>query len=220
MTKIKCEWIYRGILEKPDVCKEKGVYLFIFNGTPKRIIYTGTAYSDDGFYGRWSEHNKLFKSGGRATFRSSEKSDIYELMKFKNNPEKYYKDLADRKLLWVNSDKKEGGYFINHYTKEITFKDLWKSYVARIYLTNIELWSCNIENKEYGEILETKLQVVLGKYYHIGFYDGYAQNWLGKQEKKGKGNSLEFKFTKFPVLDTETLMILENLYTYYRYFTE
>lgn len=211
INEIELGWVENGNLDNPNPSLEKGVYMFVFEGNPSRIVYVGTCFHKNGFNHRWKEHHDSFKCGQRTVWRISDKEDIYKLMSNHNHVEEYYKNLALNYQLWVpNSDSNKDVNFLNSY--DLFFLN-WKMYVEKFYLSKLKIWSCSIDLEENAKILETQIQRIFGKRFQIGYYDNYNQNWLGKQEINDieKISSIQFGFNKYPILDDDSIKCLQNL---------
>lgn len=218
-------WTYafdRSEIKYTEMIQKSGVYLYILKGSeriPRRIIYVGTA-SQRGFFSRWLESAKAVRQGGGTIFRVADRigddyilrEDIYDLMKYE--PESYYQ-LNENKRMWLPG-KKVGKYFENHYFKDIHFDQTqeWSNYVNKFHLKRSEIWYCEIEDEVESKILETQIQMTLGKKHALKYYKGKSQNWVGKQEIKDRSlmSSVKFIFNNYPSgLDNETESVLSNM---------
>ncbi len=214
MEQYECSWNLEGSLSDPSNNRHSGVYLFVYEGKIKRLIYVGTAYNQSGgFTDRWGTHINLFKVGGRTTWWIDKNEDIYDLMTIKNKDlHSYIKDLRGNDKVWcptdiVNSSGRYKSYFKNDY-----FNEDWKKYVNKVYLPSISVYSCEINDENVGRILETKIQVVFGDYFKIGYCNNVKKNWLGSQQgDKSIAQFTCFKFTNYPEIDSESLKLLKNL---------
>ena len=210
-------WIQSGTLYKLETCFNQGVYIFVYHGIKKRIIYAGTAASLDGFTGRWCEHLKLFNIGGRAVWRPDKNEDVYNLMSFKDGKKPDYCLLCHKGKIWVNSNKKnDEGFYDSCYDIGKSFKENWRDYVINEYLDRISVWRCNIKDPYVAKILESKIQMSLGKYFNLTFYNTRPQNWLGKMEIRDiqQLSKYTFSFNNLPEVDLSTADVLKNLQDY------
>jgi len=182
MTELNLNWKKAGILSefyKETIDDGWVVYLHIFSGYPKRIIYVGTSEEPET---RWKYQQMQLLTGLGTVFRVEESKDIYELMSYKNKsnkkPEDYYRDLALKEppLLWVPTDTHSPSNFLND---NDSFKDNWESYINKFYIKNIEIWYSKVQNKEEAYIAETLIQSKVSNDSLIGYYET-RQSWLGK----------------------------------------
>jgi len=100
-------------------------------------------------------------------------------MTFRCNPHNYYKELSYAGKLWI--PKQNAPPFTHHYTDK-AFSSFPVN--GNDYVKHIKPWYCKMKDVAEGKALETKIQVVFSRYFHIGYYTGYKQSWLGKVESK------------------------------------
>ena len=133
-------WKFKGTLDNCLSSTEKGVYILIFNGSPKRIVYVGTT---NNFSRRIEEHRTGYLRGNRTIWRVSLNEDIYELMSYQGNYSKarkfeYYALLAGKRKLWAQTTV-ESEKPTNHLYKGDNFDIYWKKYVSDFYIKNLEV---------------------------------------------------------------------------------
>ena len=82
-------WKYGGTLDQNITNFDSGVYLLIFKGSPKRVLYVGTTNC---FKRRMEQHKVGYILGNRTIWKLSENDDIYELMSYQGTSGrfKYY----------------------------------------------------------------------------------------------------------------------------------
>lgn len=212
---LKGLWKKCGTLADIDdslVKSDKGVYIFVFEGNPNRIIYVGTAFRT--FKIRWEEHKQHLRVGGFSIFRPLQKKtgdfhniDIYDSMKYdRSNPigdmEKHFRNLMWKKLVWLPGNKRriktqeydkldvfDGHYFY----KYDFFVEEWIDYVEK-YMNNIVLFACSISDENEAKDLETQIQYIFREKHNLGFYKNADQCWLGKEGNKPTAFDREIKF--------------------------
>jgi predicted GIY-YIG superfamily endonuclease len=187
-----------------------GVYLLVFKGTPKRVIYVGQTQD---FRERLKQHWDAFLSGKRSIWRVEDNQDIYELMSYNGEKEayKYYASLAKKGLLWAATDinQKEP---INQLYKKDNFIENWLTFVRNKYVVNIEAWVCKTpDDKELRIRIESQIQNAIRSYYSIGSHIHHHVNdmcFLGKVDLPDKNSSITF--TNAPDISDEFTMVLQN----------
>jgi len=192
MTKLILNWNNAGTLN--DIKKiddQCAVYVFVYSGNPKRIIYVGTSTTQQQ---RWKDERGQLLDGLGTVFRVQENADIYDLMcyKDKGDPIEYYKKLASASppILWVPIT----GEKINILNREDNYDVNWKSYISDFYIKHIEIWYSSVPTKEIAEIVETLLQCRISSKHMIGYYTDKqirkGQTWLGQPEVMIKSQGL------------------------------
>lgn len=206
-------WEYNGTLKEIDSTNNMGVYLLIYNGTPKRIIYLGTTNS---FNRRLYEHQEGMLTGKRAVWRTSTDKDIYELMSFEgfseNGKYKYYAKLSKNNLLWAATNL-EKDFIENDLNNRDNYELNWKDYVCNKYIDNIEIWTCKIQESQERIIqLESQIQRAFKNNYKIGSHiHKNGMCWLGKIELLGNIYNYHYEFSTYPDLDNDSTKLLRNL---------
>jgi len=208
------KWKYNGTLEENLSDFQSGVYLLIFRGNPKRIIYVGTSNC---FRRRMIQHKTGYMVGNRTIWRVSSRDDIYELMSYygekgKANKFMYYARLANQGLLWAHTtlEKEE---VTNDLNKKDNFKGKWQEYVTDFFIKNIEIWTCSMNDDENRILaLESKIQRTLQKNYCIGSHiNANGMSFLGKIEFTGDLADFKYNFLSYPDLDEESVKLLTEL---------
>jgi|GEM_PF-743581 len=206
-------WEKCGTLDRFDSNNDKGVYLFVYCGKARRIIYVGETHKQ-GFSGRWKMHKRNLLRGRFTIFRAKNDEDIYDLMSDRGNRLEYLKRAVDEQRLWIpgNPDGRSNGYFKNLINPKDDFKTNWQDYVRKAYLPSIELWVCRVTDKEFAKVIESQIQICLGYRFNIGFYTR-GQNWLGNQKPYEFDWKLtqNTRFRNLPEVDQDSLIILNNL---------
>jgi len=162
---------------------EKGVYLWVFQGKPHRIIYVGTAgfkksesvAINTSFAKRWKAGTK---EGEYFVFRASKDDDVYKIMSRNLRDEKEcYRQLQIDGKLWIPGcyDNRPGNW------------NCWKG--NQHFLSNITLWIHPLNDNQGNKVLllESNLQWALSQKFKIGYYTrGQGihgdQSWLGHPE--------------------------------------
>lgn len=205
------KWSYMASLEQPKEISGGGVYLLVYCGTPKRVIYVGTTNS---FNRRIGQHQKGMIRGNRSVWRTNKESDIYDLMSFKGEKgmHEYYYSLAKKGLLWASTTI-ERQNIKNDLNKSDDFIPNWKEYVINSYIKNIEVWVCKMEaDIEKIVALESHIQRMLKKNYSIGSHiHNEGMCWLGKIEFTGDISNERFDFDNFPEISEEFKLLLSKL---------
>lgn len=209
-------WEPMGPLNSPYLTPDKigGVYLLVFKGTPKRVIYVGQTGN---FNRRIKEHQEAFLSGRRSIWRVMNNQDIYELMSHngEEEPHKYYASLAKRykRVLWATTDinKEE---ISNDLSKSDNFDENWREFVRDKYIKNIEVWVCRTPNEEYTRLrLESQIQNALRTHYSIGSHIHHPVDdmcFLGKVEFADKKFGVPYTFTNAPDISDEFTRLLHS----------
>lgn len=209
-------WRYGNTLDKFSVDSSKGVYLLIFNGNPKRVIYVGTTNS---FSRRMFQHKAAYLNGRRTIWKISNSEDIYELMSCQGKSSKlvrykYYYSLAKKGKLWAHTTL-EKDTVINDLNPLDDFENNWKDYTYNFFIKNIEVWTCEMnDDLERIIALESKIQKTLKSHFKIWSHihkDGMS--FLGKIEFLDDLSKFEYKFLNFPDLDDNTIKLFKNLDT-------
>ena len=206
-------WKYNGTLENTISNSNGGVYLLVFKGAPKRIIYVGTTKC---FYRRLNQHKEGYLKGNRTIWRVSNSEDIYELMSCQGQRGKsvrfqYYASLAKKGKLWASTTR-EKSIITNDLNKNDNFDKNWKSY-ALFFVNNIEIWTCSMnEHEDRVLALESKIQRTFQKNYLIESHiNGFGMCFLGKIEFTGEISNFKYNFQMLPDLDQDSIKLLKNL---------
>jgi hypothetical protein len=178
---------FGGIAQCDKFPKDRGVYLAVFKGTPHRIIEVGTALNADGFQRRFKKKKGDWEGGGSFIFKASLADDIYKFMTLASYQTRTsYQSLVDTLCalghLWVPATPRCTDWKLDH----------WKD-----TLDLIEIYGCVTETEEDALVLESRLQIALGQLYRLGYCSrklsgDLRQNWLGRQERRGKLRGGEF----------------------------
>lgn len=209
----KFDWEYHGTLNEINSTNGIGVYLLIYSGNPKRIIYVGTTNC---FNRRLNEHKDGMLIGQRPIWRVCNTNDIYELISFQGKSEngkyEYYAKLAKNNLLWATTTLKKDDK-VNELNKKDDFELNWKEYTINEYIKNIEIWTCDMRSAEKRIIqLESQIQRAFKQNYKIGSHiHNRGMCWLGKIELLGNIYGYHFSFNTYPDLDKKAIELLENL---------
>ena len=203
-TQNQLKWEACGILADPVPNKNKGVYVFVFLGKVRRIIYVGTTFDPKGFSKRWNDHKRLFLNGERTVFKVKNNEDIYDLMSDKGDRKEYIENALLEKPIWVPGNPK------------YDFNTNWEKYVCNEYLQRIELWACKTPDEQLSEIIESQIQICFGHKFQLGYCEQVRQNWLGCTETRKSDKCLTHmtKFGSLPDLDQESCTLLNNLLGY------
>jgi predicted GIY-YIG superfamily endonuclease len=178
---IPVKWAYLGCLDSLDQSKQiSGVYVYIFRGTPRRLIYVGTSID---IVARMNQHIKHMKEGLHTFFRAQRYSDIYSLMSIPSelDREEYIKTLPGRvRDIWIPANPPpKGAHLLNSQT---TFQTWNQQFLQVDFMPNVEVWCCSIADK-YQKMLESQLQLKFRDAYRIGYYNLRENfSWLGKIE--------------------------------------
>ncbi len=204
-------WEDSGTLSRLEVSFDSGVYLFVYQGGPDRVVYVGTAESSNGFAQRWFDHLKLFNQGGRTVWRPGTNEDIYNLM---TQTEPDYMKLCKEGKVWIphtKFDSEKGCYFPLH--EGPSFLDEWRPYILNEYLPRISVWRCRIVETDLPIILESQIQLVLRNHFGLTYYKPSKQTWLGKLEcsDKSRLSPHRFRFQTLPNVDEITRGLLKDL---------
>ena len=207
-------WSYNGTLDAPLNNQDGGVYLLIFKGNPKRIIYVGTTNC---FNRRYKQHKKGYLEGNRTVWKvSSTSEDIYELMSCQGQSSKskrfnYYASLAKKGKLWAHTTL-EKEITQNELNKKDDFIKNWKSYVSNFFIKNIEIWSCTMyDDEERILALESKIQRSFKTNYNIESYiNNHGMCFLGKIEFTGDVSKYKYTFRNYPDLDNKCIVLLKS----------
>lgn len=207
-------WNYGGTLDEIKTDFNSGVYLLIFRGSPKRVIYVGTTNC---FKRRMEQHKVGYIVGNRTIWRISNNDDIYELMSYqgavgKGGKYKYYASLARNGHLWAHTSL-EKDVIKNDLNKKDDFAINWKNYTSDFFIKNIEIWTCSMSDSADRVLaLESKIQRTLQKNYKIGSHiHAKGMSFLGKIEFIGDISNYNFTFNNLPDLDEISLNLLREL---------
>ncbi|AHM59208.1 hypothetical protein D770_04705 [Flammeovirgaceae bacterium 311] len=197
-----------------------GVYLLVFSGPPKRVIYVGTTNS---FNRRINQHRVGILEGRRTIWRVDKGEDIYDLMSHrgKGNPYKYYLKLAKKRKLWATTtvDKE---IVANDLVKKDNFEENWKDYVHGFYIHKIEILVLKTDfSQETNKRIESQIQTTLKDKHAIGSHiHSTGMCWLGKIEYTEDVYSTSYAFNYAPEISEEFKELFTNLgnksYTNYR----
>jgi hypothetical protein len=204
-------WLPSGRLSQLVTDFGGGVYLFIHDGSPRRIIYVGTAKQSSGFTPRWCKHLSLFACGGRTVWRPSEETDVYTLMKLA--PEEQMRCCRDG-LVWMPGSLTPTGFYSPLVEGATDYKDHWREWVLTEYLDKISVWRCRIEDDHLAQILESKIQLAFKSKFGISYYrSSGSQSWLGRVEvtDRARLSSVQFEFAALPDLEPASEQLLADL---------
>jgi hypothetical protein len=167
---------------KDELTCKKGVYLWVYNYKPKRIIYIGSATGQEGFYKRLNNELNQINCGHYFIVKSNG-GDPYNYLINDNIPDK-------SKLLLTYKERRKNLWIPGNNGKNIfgdDFNSSWKNFLREDYLNNlISIYILTIANtnEEVNIIkqLETQLQRFLVIKKRIGYYDPKVpyQSWLGQ----------------------------------------
>lgn len=207
-------WKYGDTLSNFSVSINGGVYLLIFKGTPKRIIYVGATNS---FQRRMSQHKAAYQIGNRTIWKTSPSEDIYELMscegkRAKSSRFKYYASLAKNGKLWAHTTL-EKEHIANDLNPKDDFDTNWKEYVSNFYIKNIEVWTCDMfDDQERILALESKIQRSISSNFQIESYiNGHGMSFLGKIEFTGDISRYKYTFDNLPNFGEDETLIFNSL---------
>lgn len=209
----KFSWDYHGTLNEINSTNGIGVYLLIYKGNPKRIIYVGTTNC---FNRRMNQHKEGMLLGNRAIWRVDGNKDIYELMSYQgyseNGKYEYYVKLARNNLLWAATNLGKDNIVNDLYIKD-DFTVNWEKYVTNEYIKNIEIWACDMRGSENRIVqLESQIQRAFKSNYKIGSHiHKRGMCWLGKIELLGNIFDYTFNFKICPDLEKQSVELLKNL---------
>lgn len=205
------QWRFHGTLRNLDTNDEAGVYIFVYKGTSKRIIYVGTTNC---FARRLHQHSEGMRNGERPVWKVEPHEDIYELMSFKGESSEkgkyeYYFKLAKRGLLWATTSLDTS---VNDLVKEDSFEEDWKSFVEESYMDLIEIWTCKIDDEVRRVVLESQIQRAFKSNYFIGSHiHKQGMCWLGKIECLEDIFIYKFNFMNLPDISPDSQLLLQNL---------
>ncbi|TRX49312.1 hypothetical protein FNH22_27180 [Fulvivirga sp. M361] len=210
----KYTWKYGGILDDYSVSSNGGVYLLVFKGSPKRIIYVGTTKS---FQRRMAQHKSGYLIGNRTIWRLTSSEDIYELMSCQGNRGKssrfsYYASLAKNGKLWAHTTiEKES--IMNDLNSNDDFNLFWKNYVSNFFIKNIEIWTCEMfDDHERILALESKIQRMIRTHFAIESHiNAHGMSFLGKIEFTGDISKYKFDFISLPDFGEDEIMLFKQL---------
>lgn len=208
-------WNYMGTLYSPAPISTEhgGVYLLVFRGTPKRVIYVGTTNS---FHRRIYQHQQGMLTGRRTVWRSDSSNDIYELMSFNGERKpfyEYYHSLAKKNLLWATTAINRE-VPANDLLKKDSFESNWQEFVQNSYIKNIEVWICCTPNNEEIKLrIESQIQNIIKINYSIGSHIHSGKNdmcWLGKIHFGDEVFKSPYIFSNTPDISNEFSMLLNE----------
>lgn len=180
METYKTTWREAGRLSRLETDFSGGVYLFVHDGPPRRIIYVGTAKRSSGFTRRWCEHLSLSDIGGRTVWRTSEATDVYTLMTAAPGD---YEACCNESLVWMPSNSKVNGFFEPYYPGSPGYEEAWRPWVLSQYLGQVSVWRCSLPSDALSHVLESQIQVSIASRFRIGYYiKSGLQSWLGRVE--------------------------------------
>jgi hypothetical protein len=197
----------------PSELKKKGVYIHVFPGNPPRIIYVGTATGQRGFHGRFLNEVSEYFSGLGFVFRVSTDEDIYDsgMRLGKGETLESYIDKTIRPggsirgsmNIWVPDESTPSHNFFVREDTDLWHNEGWNDFVSKEHL-GVEMFGLELPESE-AKMVETRLQIAIGKRFDIGFYKLCDQNWLGQQQKR---KALELlantdRLTSIAVLDCD-----------------
>ena len=211
MSICQATWEDAGRLSMLETDFSGGVYLFIHEGPPRRVVYVGTAQQVSGFTRRWCEHLRLFKTGGRTLWRPKDTTDVYSLMTLE--PPAYEACCRDA-LVWMPSGKRVHGTYQPYYEISPTYEDAWQKWVLSAYLPQIAVWRCRLLDGEHALILESQIQLSFRSQFKIGYYRKLGvQSWLGHVHVSdaARRSSLRFAFETLPELEPDSRELLAHL---------
>ncbi|WP_224995502.1 GIY-YIG nuclease family protein [Cesiribacter sp. SM1] len=199
----ECFWELMGSLSSPISKAGGGVYLLVFKGTPKRVIYVGTT---NNFNNRIDKHRRCMLEGKRTIWKADVRKDIYELMSHmdEKNPYKYYASLAKRNLLWATTDINKTTP-TNDLLKKDSYEENWKDFVHNQYIHAIEVWALETGySDETNKRIESQIQTALKNRYSIGSHiHNKGMCWLGKIEYADDVFNTSFTFSNAPDISEE-----------------
>lgn len=180
MRNIEVSWEdigkFASINEKySELNNKKGVYLWVFNGTPNRIIYIGTGLGKGGLFDRINKERIEMLKKRHYCFRPDTGLDAYKT--YLNRSAKEIEELVIEGKFWFpNNNLKEEPTFNKPEIED--FQDKVKIYITDL---NQSKFSPIVEN---AKNLETQMQIILLYNYEIKYYKKYGfHSWLGKAEK-------------------------------------
>jgi hypothetical protein len=211
MEKYDATWRDAGRLAKLETDFSGGVYLFVHEGPPRRIIYVGTAKQSSGFSRRWCQHLSLFAEGGRTVWRPRDETDVYKLMTIEpEHCEPYCRDLR----IWMPGTGRQKGFFEPLFPDSPTYEEAWKPWVLSEYLSKVSVWRCTLPCDKLSVILESKIQLGFRSRFDISYYRASGvQSWLGRVEITNtvKLASIGFRFAELPLVEDESQQLLAEL---------
>ena len=160
-----------------EFTKSPGVYMEIFPGKPKRIIYIGT--TKEGFNSRPGGYWDHYLSMKHFAFKATTDDDIYSkgmCVNSSDNRAQYHQHLETM--------IREGNLWVPDWPgcdKDKWKEQEWKEFIEKNY-SGVELWGYQISDQKTQEEVESRLQIALGFMFRIGYLNnGTRQNWLGQQ---------------------------------------
>ncbi len=193
------EWTKLGTLQAgvaPTYASKCGVYLEVFPGAPRRIIYIGT--TNAGFAvrpGEYWEGRISYLRKKHFVFKATALDDIYDKgMRVETGttrPEyhKHVEYMSGQNQVWIPEEK------VLPVDVEKKWKEgEWEQFI-RTNFALLELWGCEIKDVAVAEEVESRLQIALGWKFRIGYYQERAnrQNWLGAQKKRSQLSGANYK---------------------------
>lgn len=172
---------------------QKGVYLWIYEGNPKRVVYVGTGTGEDGIFRRLCIEKAELLCGKHYCFKGDSYLDPYEVYLRKDYSE--INELVKKgKFYYPESNIKEAEYFSTE-----DFLDYLNKLL--VYTADLSKLFDMVRIDDVSKTLETQIQTFLLASNDIGYYRKWGfQSWLGKVEKLRK-NNFEKDFQK--LLDTQ-----------------
>lgn len=189
-----------------------GVYLIVFKGTPKRVMYVGQTKN---FKNRLSQHREGFLNGRRNIWRVETDQDIYELMSHngEREPYKYYASLAKRGLLWATADRNKEKISNDLYPSD-NFDENWRLFVREKYFVNFEVWVCRTDDDAVlRKRMESQIQNAIRAHYGIGSHIHHHVDdmcFLGKVEEPDQDFDTPYTFLNAPDVSDEFAQLLNN----------
>ena len=179
------EWRLLGTLAKgveEKYRRKRGVYMEIFPGKCRRIIYLGT--TADGFGKRpgdyWTGPNVGYLKRKHYAFKATKGEDVYEMgMRLHDGESRFDYSrrvhcLVQESKLWIP------GLRPWKLEEDNLWEDgRWEEFF-REHFSDVELWGCETP-VPFDEEIESRLQVALGMLFRLGYHDQrQPQNWLGR----------------------------------------
>lgn len=167
--------------EYESLKNQKGVYLWVYNGQPKRVVYVGTGTGEDGLFRRLCIEKVEMLCGKHYCFKYNPLLDAYEKY-LTQDEEKIKKLVIKEEFYYPDSNIEEANNF--------STADFLK-YQKGISVYIADLREFNHKNKidDISKTLESQLQIFLLIREKIGYYRKWGfQSWLGKVEKLRKSN--------------------------------
>ncbi len=211
------KWEYAGTLFNPisddRLLNSKGVYIWVYNSEPKRILYVGACPNISFRQTVFTDDTARIKNGKTYMFKMIKDFDPYK--EFLTAPMESYPSLVQSDMFWMPDPPKD---ILPQWKNKTPY---WVLDQSKDYMRNISVYVCPMElkdSREYSVFLQSQIQFLLKEHFNLTYFISEEfETWLGHLEvlsnPQMKLHFLDYKFQffKLPTVDSETTILLDNL---------